>query len=63
MFTLEIETDNDAFAGSADDMAAELQRLLRATGEQILRHYCGERIDGVLHDSNGNAVGTFTLQP
>ena len=60
-FTLKIETDNAAF--DDDNMAVELNRLLVATGDQILRHYDGRKLDGVLHDVNGNAVGAFMLKP
>ena len=55
MFTLKIETGNSAFDdGNAAD---EVARILRDVAYNLVR---GART-GVLHDTNGNRVGNFTL--
>lgn len=54
--TIEIEMDNAAFAESA---GAELARIIRDLAKHI---ESGEQAR-VLHDSNGNRVGTFKVTP
>lgn len=54
-FRLNFDTGNAAF--DEDDRAAEVARILRAAATAIER---GSR-DGVLHDINGNRVGSFKL--
>lgn len=54
-FTLEINTDNDAFLPIAGD---ELARILRQVAEQI--EGCeAESIHGTCRDYNGNKVGSY----
>jgi len=51
VYTVEIETTNDAFAA---DPAAEIARVLRDLADKLETH----GVDSFrLHDSNGNRVG------
>ena len=52
MFTLTIDTDNDAFA---DDPQAEIARILRKVARRVA---CGEDT-GRCMDANGNGVGGY----
>ena len=54
-FSLEIRTDNDAFA---DDPAAEVVRILKGVVTALERGTRG----APLHDINGNRVGRFDLE-
>lgn len=55
MLRLAIKTENAAFSDGSREM--ELARILRRAAERIED---GDRT-GTLMDTNGNAVGTFTL--
>ena len=55
-FKLTIKTSNAAFADG--NATSEVASLLRETAAKLERS-C---LDGNLHDSNGNKVGTFTLK-
>lgn len=54
MFTLTIETDNDAFV---DREAAEIAYILERTAQRIR----GGALSGKVIDSNGNNVGRFEV--
>lgn len=58
-FTLQLSTDNEAFA---DDPAPELARILRSVADRIER---GDDISmfQTIHDANGNDVGRFAHKP
>ena len=63
MFTLEIETDNEAFAG--EDLGPEIARRLRELAANIgerartdLAHMARRNHVFRLRDSNGNPIGT-----
>ena len=56
MFELKIETDNAAF-DDENDGRDEIARILRDVATALVH---GART-GVLHDTNGNRVGNFTL--
>ena len=53
MFTLKIETDNDAFQY---DLLDEIKRILHEVSYDILPNDSGN-----IHDINGNKVGTWKL--
>lgn len=53
---IDIRTDNDAFA---DDRDAEVLRILR---EWLSRDSALRADRRTLRDSNGNAIGTLTIQ-
>lgn len=57
MFTIEFETDNDAFV---DDPAEEVVRILRRISVKVRE---GGRTEGSVLDSNGNTVGRWTFTP
>lgn len=57
MLRLRIDTDNDAFAGGCGP--AEVARLLRIVSIDV--EY-GDRLDGVIRDSNGNTCGQWDLR-
>ena len=54
MFTIKMETDNDAFQ---DDLHHEIKNCLHEVSEHILYGIN----EGSILDSNGNKVGTFKL--
>ena len=54
MFTVQIDTNNEAFD---DDMATEIIRLLRTIIDEV-EH---EAESGMLYDSNGNRVGSWQI--
>jgi len=56
MFTLKIETGNEAFADG--DAGAELARILRYVATAVERGTRG----APLYDINGNRVGRFDLE-
>lgn len=55
MLTLEIETDNEAFA--VDSAAYECARILRSIAAKLE----AGAVDGRAIDANGNAVGAWRL--
>jgi hypothetical protein len=58
MFKLKIETKGSAFyTGDAYTPSWEIQQILRSIADKI---YVGND-DGVVHDTNGNRVGEWTL--
>jgi hypothetical protein len=64
MFSLKISTANDAFGHTPEEVAAEVRRILKETGDNITKD--PERLvsrhgdaSGVLHDVNGNNVGSW----
>jgi len=56
MFTLTIQTDNDAFQDG--NAASELARLLRRVAQRLPVMDAG---GGRIQDSNGNTVGRWEL--
>jgi hypothetical protein len=54
MFTLRIKTDNAAFG---DQPEYELARILAEVASEV----GGGVTNGIVHDDNGNRVGTFKL--
>jgi len=58
VFTLRIDTDNDAF--SADEGRDEVARILRNLAEILWTKGPGDDT-GLLRDVNGNTVGTWTM--
>lgn len=57
-FTLEIDTDNDAFALSLADAAQSLAHVLRETARRVEAGL----IEGPIRDTNGNRIGRFGTQ-
>lgn len=57
MFTLEVSTDNDAFAGGA---GPEVARILRDLADKVEEHSAGG--EGLLRDYNGARVGSWRLE-
>jgi len=55
MFTLKMETDNDAFSSSR---AVEIARLLRRAATMLEQG----RVSGNLMDYNGNTVGKWEIK-
>jgi len=59
-FTLHMDCDNDAFGDGAEEVGAEIARILRKAADT-----CASSIDANqsfnLFDANGNVVGYFTL--
>jgi len=61
MFTLNIGTDNEAFA---ENPAAEVARILSDVAHYLTAGHGGEGIrsdDGGMRDINGNTVGKWSL--
>jgi hypothetical protein len=65
MFTITIETDNEAFedviewpAGTPDGKVTEVGRILREVTARLL----GGELEGTIIDFHGNRVGTFALE-
>lgn len=54
-FHLEMTCDNAAFG---DEPGAEVARILTELAAKVARGFF-ERDTGILHDENGNAVGTW----
>lgn len=63
MFTLKIETDNDAFRPSADYEVARILRLLAYEIEANRFHQETMGKSQTIHDRNGNDVGRAKLEP
>jgi hypothetical protein len=57
MFTLTIETDNDAFGQTPDFKVAQLRRSLQRISERL---FMGDT-EGKVLDTNGNTVGRWEL--
>jgi len=57
MFTLKVKTDNAAFS---DNLGGELARILRDVAARLERSTCYDA--AILHDVNGNTVGTYKLE-
>lgn len=57
MFTITINTSNDAFDG---DPTVEIARILRETADRVEG---ADRTDGTVRDVNGATVGGWTLDP
>lgn len=55
MLRVQIDTDNDAFAGNGEQGVA---RLLRNVAERVE----DGQLDGVILDINGNRCGSFDLR-
>ena len=55
MLRVQIDTDNDAFAGDGEQ---EVARLLRKVAKRVE----GGEFDGVIVDINGNRCGAFDLR-
>ena len=60
MFTLTIETDNEAFSA---DPGAEIARIMQTVGHALIN--APSRVDtcGKLRDINGNTVGKWEYEP
>jgi len=62
MFTLEIQTENDAFCdGNGSDEIARILRNIANHFEETQTFDRGNTGDGYCHDSNGNRVAIFTV--
>jgi|GEM_PF-2873767 len=57
MFKLKIATDNAAFDGL--DKFNEIARILRGVENRIEDHHA---TTGVVHDSNGNSIGSWCIE-
>ena len=57
-FVVEIETENDAFAGSAGECVKEVSRILREFANELIEFVPAPQ-SGNLFDRNGNRVGFF----
>lgn len=53
MFTLKLETDNDAFAGSVESERNEIARILRDVADRME----AGRFTRSIYDLNGNRIG------
>ena len=58
MFTLEIETENDAFTG---DPTLEIARILTDVASKLRSWHSEEYEEHWLRDVNGNKVGRWQL--
>jgi hypothetical protein len=56
-FTLEINTDNDAFSG--DDLYIEILKKLTDVGFRVSTL---QELNGIIVDSNGNTVGAHQFK-
>lgn len=62
MFTLKINTMNDAFGESPEAEAAEIARIISCRGGLLRKLLTGDT-EGKLYDANGNDCGSWTWTP
>lgn len=59
---IEINMDNAAFGGDQFDRGAEAAKILEEFADKIAEGAM-PRTSGPLRDSNGNLVGTWSIEP